>query len=101
MFFSVNVPIKIGGKVFRPCICYEMTPYFELTVKKLAEEGKVTLYTKRVHFCNGKIVEDKPVAKEAPATEKKSKRAKREVIEEEEEIPSPQEIADDMTAGEF
>ena len=35
MFFSVNESIKIGGKPFKPCICYEVTPYLERTVAKL------------------------------------------------------------------
>lgn len=96
MFFSVNESIKIGGKPFKSCICYEVTPYLERTVAKLEKEGKVTVYTERVFFCNGKIVSKKEETK--PVTVEKPKKAKKEKIVEEtkEEIPSPEEIADNV-----
>lgn len=95
MFFSVKAPIKIGGKKFIPCVCYEITPYLQLTVEQLVKEGKVTLYDERVFFCNGKIIEKKETVKEVTEIEKpkKEKKAKKEVIEE--DIPSPEEIADE------
>lgn len=99
MFFSVKNMIKIGGKAFRPCVCYELTPYLELTVKKLAEEGKVTIYDHRVFFCNGKVIEKKAeVEQPKPAKPAKPAKAKKEkVIEDtDEDIPSPEEIAEDF-----
>ena len=81
MFFSVKQAIRIGGKAFRPCICYEVTPYLELTVKKLEEEGKVTIYPERVFFCNGKIVEKKPVVKENRTAEKAKKEKKEKKVD--------------------
>ena len=95
MFFSVKNSIKIGSKTFRPCICYEVTPYLELTIKKLAEEDKVVLYNERVYFCNGKILEKKPVVKEDLTTEKPKKEKKAKALPVEEEVPSPEEIADE------
>ena len=76
MFFSVKRAIRIGGKAFRPCICYEVTPYLELTIKKLSEGDDITLYPERVFFCNGKIVEKKSVVKENRTTEKAKKEKK-------------------------
>ena len=69
MFFSVKNPIKIGGKVYKPCICYEVTSYLKLTIDKLLSEDKVDVYEERVFFCNGKLV---------PKEEKKVKRTKKE-----------------------
>lgn len=95
MFFSVKESIKIGGKKFIPCVCYEVTPYLQLTVDKLAKEGKVILHDERVFFCNGKIVEKKETIKKATVT-KKEKKAKKEVVEEvKEDIPSTEEVADE------
>lgn len=93
MFFSVKVPMKIGNKKYRTCVCYELPKLLEETVKKLEKEGKASIYEKEVFFCNGKLVELKkePVAvkKEEPvealaeeivevkAVEKSSKKKRR------------------------
>jgi hypothetical protein len=94
MFFVVKNAISIGGKPFKPCICYEVTPYLELTVNKLVKEGKVDLFENRVFFQNGKVLEKKAVEAKHADT-KKSRKAKKEEIKEA-EIPSPEEIADDL-----
>ena len=102
MFFSVKSPIKIGGKVFQPCICYEVTPYLEATVNKLKDEGRAEIHEDRVFFCNGKVVEKKPAVKEAVIAEKPRKEKKtkeipaKEFVKEAEDVvlPSPEEIAD-------
>ena len=90
MYFSVKNPIKIGGKCYKPCICYTVTPYLELTVKKLLEEDKITAYEKPVFFCNGKLLEEKTVEPvktvEKPRKEKKAKESP--VVEPEEEKPA-------------
>lgn len=95
MFFSVNNTIKIAGKVYKPCICYKVTNILELTVNKLVAEGKAELHKDYVYFSNGKVIEKKEVAKENLTTDtvKKAKKGKKEV---EEEIPSPEEIADNL-----
>lgn len=78
MFFSVKYSIRIAGKVYMPCICYTLTRFLELTVKDLEKQGKATIYDKMVFFQNGKIIEEKPAAKEnltaeKPKNEKKAK----------------------------
>ncbi len=100
MFFSVRNTIKIAGKVYKPCICYKVTNTLELTVNKLVAEGKAELYKDYVYFCNGKIVEKKEAVKESLTTDtgKKAKKVKKEV---EEDIPSPEEIADNLDSEGF
>lgn len=82
MFFSVKHSIRIGGKVYIPCICYELTKALELTVKNLEKQGKATIYDKMVFFQNGKIVEEKPTTEEISVVEKfkKVKKTKKEPI---------------------
>lgn len=57
MFFSVKVPMKIGNRSFRTCICYKLDENLKSTVQKLASEGKAEIYTEVRFFCNGKLVE--------------------------------------------
>lgn len=88
MFFSVKTTLKIAGKVYTPCICYEAGEVLKPTIEKLVAEGKAYTYPQRVFFQNGKVLEG--MKAEAPVmdfTEKKSKKNKK-------EIPSPEEIAD-------
>lgn len=54
MFFVVKEPIKIGGKPFRTCICYDLTDDLRATVNKLVEDGKAVIYPVYTFFCNGK-----------------------------------------------
>lgn len=89
MYFTVKTPIRIGGKLFKTCVCYEVTPYLELTVQKLAKEGKVDLHEKFVYFCNGKPVEQK--AKTFEAVEKPAKKAKAKKTEKAEIKEEPKE----------
>ena len=94
MFFSVKSSVKILNKVYTPCICYEITDVLAPTIDKMVEEGKAYIYYHKVAFQNGKVLEKK--AEEKPAVTKKSKRAKKEEINEEEDIPSPEEIAEEF-----
>ena len=86
MFFSVKVPMKIGGKAFHTCICYDLTEALKTTVEKLASEGKAEIYKEQKFFCNGKLVEKKPVVKENLTTEKKEKKNKKAQKEEPETV---------------
>ena len=86
MFFSVRVPMKIGGKAFHTCICYDLTEALKATVEKLASEGKAEIYQEQKFFCNGKLVEKKPVVKENLITEKKEKKNKKAQKEEPETV---------------
>ena len=102
MFFSVRNTIKIAGKVYKPCICYEVTDMLELTVNKLVAEEKADMYKKYVYFCNGKVVEAKEEKAEPVAVEKKKVKKEKtipvkgvkELAEEAEIISSPEEIAE-------
>ena len=80
MFFSVKHSIRIAGKVYMPCICYNLTKFLELTVKDLEKQGKATIHDKMVFFQNGKIIEEKPVVKENLTTEKPKKEKKAKTV---------------------
>ena len=99
MFFSVKSAVKIAGKVYIPCVCYPLSDFLRATIEKMVAEERAYIYDHKVAFQNGKVLEKK-VVESKPVETKKSKKVKKE-IKEEEEIPSPQEIADDMTAGDF
>lgn len=57
MFFSVKEPIKIAGKTYIPCVCYPLPKFLELTVNDLVNKDKAVIYTERVFFQNGKVIE--------------------------------------------
>ena len=80
MFFSVKYSIRIAGKVYMPCICYNLTKFLELTVKDLEKQGKATIYDKMVFFQNGKIIEEKPAVKENFITKKPKKEKKAKTV---------------------
>ena len=71
MFFSVKRPLKIAGKRYIPCICYEVTTVLEETIKKLAEEDKAVIYDERVFFQNGKVIPTEKMLKEEKKKERK------------------------------
>ena len=73
MFFSVKVPMKIGGKIFRTCVCYDLTEPLKATVEKLEKEGKAVIYAEQRFFCNGKLVDTKLVENKAESEEKPKK----------------------------
>ena len=83
MFFSVKTAIKIAGKVFVPCVCYAINEALAPTVDKLVAGGKAYKYSNRVYFQNGKLIE---------------KTKKEKAVEETpvEEVPSPEEVADNL-----
>lgn len=84
MYFTVNTPIKIEGKPYRPCVCYKVeSSAMELTLERLCKEGKAQTHDKFVFFYNGKPVEQKAEKFEAVAKPvKKAKTKKAEVKEE-------------------
>lgn len=90
MFFSVKTSIKIAGKVYSPCICYEAKEALIPTIEKLVADGKAYSFKERVYFQNGKVLEKKSVVKDnLTAKTKKVKKGTKE-----EDIPSPEEIAE-------
>lgn len=79
MFFSVKQPIKMFGKKFIPCVCYEATKAMIPTVEKLLAEGKATVYEERVFFQNGAVLKSVAERKaEAKAKEAEIRKAKKE-----------------------
>ena len=68
MYFSVRKYIKIAGKTYTPCVCYDLPNELVATVEKLQSEGKATIYTEPVGFMNGKILK-KEVKAEEPKKE--------------------------------
>lgn len=58
MFFSVKKTMTIGGKVYYPCICYEVSSVLEETIHNLKSKGKAEIYPVKVHFQNGKVIEN-------------------------------------------
>lgn len=93
MFFSVKSAVKIAGKVYTPCVCYPLSDFLRATIEKMVKEDKAYIYDHKVAFQNGKVLEKKAEAK--PAETKKLKKAKKEETKEE-DIPSPEEIADNI-----
>lgn len=81
-FFSVKKEMKIGGKVYLPCICYPISRFIEYTVDKLVEENKAEKYDEYVYFQSGKRLLTEKERKEKIKAEKK---AKKEVLKKEQE----------------
>lgn len=86
MYFSVRKYIKIAGKTYTPCVCYDLPNELVATVEKLQSEGKATIYTEPVGFMNGKILK-KEVKKAVKETKKVKKEVKVEEPKKEEDVP--------------
>ena len=99
MFFSVKKTIKIGEKVYRPCICYEITRALELTLQKLASAGKAVLYDERVFFQNGKIIKTEAMLKAEKKAEKKASRKAKKAFEAKAEETTASEESVDESEG--
>lgn len=121
MFFSIKTTVKIMGKVYTPCVCYPVTDILAPTIDKMVAEGKAYKYADKVFFQNGKVIEKKETAVcdecdnnlgggactgnskngmvdttgELKCFEKKQKKGKKEAPTED-EVPSPEEVADDL-----
>lgn len=116
MYFSVKTATKIAKKVYFPCVCYALPEVLVPTIDKMVADGKAYKFENKVFFQNGKVIEKKAentceecsnnlgkgacmgnskngmvdTTGELKCFEKKGKKAKKE-----EEIPSPEEIADE------
>lgn len=75
MFFTVKRTLRIGGKVYTPCICYPLPHILEYTVQELEKKGEAVIHNEMVFFQNGKII---PSLAERKALEKAEKKAKKE-----------------------
>jgi len=54
-FFSVNIPLKINGKLYRPSICYKMTPELIRDVETLAKEKRINIHAEKVQYVSGAV----------------------------------------------
>lgn len=97
MFFSVKSAVKIGSRTYIPCICYLAKEDLVPVIEKLVAEGKACTYPERVFFQNGRVLEKKSAVKDTLTA--KTKKAKKETKEE--DIPSPEEIADNLGSEGF
>lgn len=80
MFFTVKKNLKIGGKYFRPCICYTLEDRFLATARELEAKGDAEITEEPVFFQNGAKINSKRVKKENKKTEiaeKLQKKAKK------------------------
>lgn len=106
MFFSVKQPLKIMGKVYSPCICYQVTKYLQATVESLVKEDKAVVYEEKVFFQNGKVLKslDERKAEEKlkiQAEKKAEKEAKKKAKEEKLEEKVEEEIKEEFDDSDF
>ena len=88
MYFSVRSQVKIGGKVYKPCICYKTeNDIIANTIENLVKKDLAVIYEEKRYFCNGKLVKTSAEKEaEEKARKKAERKAKKEVAEEKEEI---------------
>lgn len=88
MYFSVRNQVKIGGKVYKTCVCYKTENTVIMnTIENLAEKDLAVIYEEKRYFCNGKLVKTSAEKEaEEKARKKAERKAKKEVAEEKEEI---------------
>lgn len=89
MYFSVRNQVKIGGKVYKTCVCYKTENTIIMnTIENLAKKDLAVIYEEKRFFCNGKLVKTEAEKEaERKARKKAEKKAKKEVaIEEKAEI---------------
>ena len=67
MFFHVTREIKIGNKVYMPCVQYKLTRELEATVTDLVAKGKAVVLHEAVMFYNGAPAYPKKKAPEKKA----------------------------------
>lgn len=103
MYFSVKNAIKLNGKKYIPCVCYEVTKLLELTVEKLVKEGKAYTYGYKSVFVNGARVKpyEEQVA-EARAENKKRKALQKEAKKKAEAVTEePSTVTDEAIVESF
>ena len=74
-FFSVTQPTNIAGKVFIPCVSYELFPNLFTTITSLVASGKARIYDSHVAFESGKAVVKVAVPKKQKKTFEEAKKA--------------------------
>ena len=88
MYFSVKNQVKIGGKVYKTCICYKTENTVIMnTIENLAKKDLAVIYDEKRYFCNGKLVKTSAEKEaEEKAKKKAERKAKKEAVEEKAEI---------------
>jgi hypothetical protein len=66
-FFSVADPVKIGGTLYRPSVCYPIPGSLEQAVAELAAKGRARIYQEEVRFVTGVAYPVKKPEVKAPA----------------------------------
>lgn len=93
MFFSVRKNYRIGGRLYQPCICYELTRELEDTIKGLVTKGTARLYNERVFFQNGNVLQAVPEKVPGPVPDvpvKEPEVSEPEAPVEESQVPEPE-----------
>lgn len=78
MFFTVKKNIKVAGKYYRPCVCYELPQYLLLTIRDLEEKGTATITEEPVFFQNGAQIDSEELERKAKEAEKLEKERRKE-----------------------
>ena len=63
-YFNVIEDMKIGHKLYIPCVSYPVTPNNELTIDKLSKEGKVEITSYEAIFQSGRKINEPAKVKE-------------------------------------
>lgn len=87
MYFSVRDTYIIGGKKYRPCICYHTeSALLKNTIENLVKKDKAVIYEEKRFFCNGKLVKTKAEQEAEDKAKKKAEREEKKAKKETEEI---------------
>ena len=87
MYFSVRDTYIIGGKKYRPCICYHTeSDLLKNTIENLVKKDKAVIYEEKRFFCNGKLVKTKAEQEAEDKAKKKAEREEKKAKKETEEI---------------
>lgn len=87
MYFSVRDTYIIGGKKYRPCICYHTeSVLLKNTIENLVKKDKAVIYEEKRFFCNGKLVKTKAEQEAEDKAKKKAEREEKKAKKDTEEI---------------
>lgn len=79
-YFNVKRTVKIGSKVYKPCVCYPCPDSLLFTVRSLSEQGIAELHEREVFFQSGKMLDPEELAarvREKKAAERAQRRKAR------------------------
>ena len=76
MYFTVTRDIKIGGKVYKPCVSYPLRPELTATVNSLVLQGRAVIRNEELRVANGAPVYPKVKKEPEKVDVKKSTKKK-------------------------